>query len=53
MINSLLLIVMTVFNVSSIVIRLADKSPLEDIIFWGALFLWGVCAGLWLEKNLS
>jgi hypothetical protein len=53
MINSLLLIVMTVFNVFSIIGRLANKSPLEDIIFWGALFLWGICLGLWAEKNLS
>jgi archaellum biogenesis protein FlaJ (TadC family) len=51
--NTFLLIIMTVFNISSIIVRLVKGDPPSDLIFWGALFLWGVCAGLWLEKNLS
>jgi archaellum biogenesis protein FlaJ (TadC family) len=50
--NTILLIIMTVFNISSIIVRLVAGDPLSNLIFWAALFLWGLCAGLWLQTNL-
>lgn len=51
--NNILLILMTVINPLNAGIRISDGASATDIIFWGALFLWGVCAGLWAQKNLS
>jgi archaellum biogenesis protein FlaJ (TadC family) len=51
--NTIFLVVMTAVNIPNAVIKISNGTPWIDTIFWGALFLWGSCLGMWLEKRLG
>ena len=51
--NMFFLVIMAAVNFTSIVVRLAEGAPWTEVIFWGALVLWGVCNGLWIQENLT